>query len=708
MSSKQYLIPAIQILVGTVLTLATGGATAGFLSALNKFGIASIIGGGIGLVASFITTPGDSSLDSSPMYRFGGALTNHRGEGEYIPINLGENLLTPLCVSTLLHIEGDTDMIERVYLLGWQMKIHNDSVATGGDDLKSRVQIADTNILDIDEDATVTCLRSTGNNGKLPGFSRVGTPYEQGNVKLQKDDEHIYVMKAAAEAIYMQFEWPGGMYYVSDGHGLYRASGGCKFEYRLANTDDPWKAMNLGDNDSIFDTLQPYFQNLDNPDWTPTPADRQSYTSKSGVWFIYDDPTTQHVRKIAKFTFPNGEGQYEIRLTGTDDDSEKFVRAPTISTIYEVNDGPITTLAGVSLLGVKFRANEQLSNQEPLLKILALGIEVEKLESSGTGYTDNPASLAYGLMRKDYLGLGLLLENSEFDKTGSFTDLADTCNETVTYKTDPGGKTTTRKRHTCNLVLDTSAPARDWLQHILVPARANLYSAEGQLRVFREETRSSDRTFESRPGQTNRYNVLKTDGGQPMIDVVEVPASEQYNAVYVRFIDKDDNYRQRTKRIALSDSVGTTIPEDRYDIFAPAVNNEAEAIELGQFLLNKFNYSTHLLTLGVGWPDLDLVPGERITVYNSDFQWSGDVMDFTVLGCAMSRGGEGVVVGREYNSSIYTASSVLPRNPSYNTNTIKSITLRDGSTEIKTPWYSLFPKVYLSQVNAKVVKTTNA
>lgn len=667
-SFSRFIVPLASIVVGGIIILATGGAATPAATALwSKVGVGLLISGGLGLVTGLITAPGGQSLGSSPNYSFAN-VSNHRGEGEPIPLVYGEVEYAPLAISTTVDMskDADVDIIERVYLLGWgPMEVYDSTgILPGSKDeqreILERVKINGLRILDLDPDASCEYLsQTTASVKRLKGYNRIGRPFPQSPTQLGKDDVFLYTMKDDADGVHITFDWPSGLYRIDSDGDVAVTAAGVKFQFRVADSGAAWQDMKIGgtveDTRTVIQKLlypNPIYKNVKsdvNPNWLLTWAFVR--TPVDGEYYVHGN-TRGFKREIVKFTFED-RGRYEIRLTGLYNNVDSVVE-PTVTRVTEIDNGDVTTVEGVSLLGVRFRSNEQTRGSEPILKIKARGLKIEKLETAGrpTGWTNNGVSIAYDFLAKRNVVLGLWLdEDDDFDAGAGGTWETEAIaieSETFSITPDKGGAKLTGTLGRCSLIIDTQAAARDWLNHILATFRGSVYEVEGQFRLMREKTVSSVRTFEARPGQAGRYNVLSDQGGRPILDVTDLDANERYNRVVLRYVDADRDFVQRTITKIESAAVGVTIPERTLDIFLPGIASEGQALHEATYILAKARDSTTLIRWGVAWGDLDLVPGDRVTVNIEYPQWAGDTKDFWVLGLEYGLDGVGYIVGREY------------------------------------------------------------
>jgi hypothetical protein len=671
-SFRQFIPQAGAIVLGGVLALIPG---------TQSIGIGLLVSGALGVGVGLLTAPGGAGLESSPTYRLDVA-TNFRGEGEPIPMVYGEDELTPPAISTLLDTDGDSDVIESVYLLGrGPMLVHDDDEEEGGEDLLARCTINDVPLAEVDPLAVVKVLRETTAAGTLEGFSRIARAYAQARTKLEKDVVHSYTMKADADAVHMVFDWPNGILKLDSKGRARTGAGGVKFEYRTAGSSDTWTAMDLGavikTEKTIVGLIEKFglrfgggsAQNQktktvieaskDNPDWWPTAPEDGVNEIKEGVYWV-KDATRSHIRKVAKFKFPSN-GTYEIRLTGQVDDDANDVRAPVVHSIFEVEYKAVTSVTGLTILGLKIHGNEQLRNQVHVFKIVAKGRQIAKAEASyAVGWTNNGISVAYDILTDTAGGLGLA--EAVVGKTSTWDTLAAAVEaETYTIKMSPTGETRTGKNGRCNLVMDTRAAARDWLNHVLATFRGVLYEAEGLIEVAREAAGSSARTFESRPQQAGRYNIVRNEDGSSTLDVTQVPETERYTKVSVRFVDSEDGWQQRT----VSETEQDAGEDDKeIEIFMPAITTEYQALRKARFLLGKARDARDIARWQVAWGDLDLLPMEVVTVNAEWPQWTSDTKDFVILAIHYAGLGVGTIIAREYVAALFTATPTnVAKNP---------------------------------------------
>lgn len=693
-SFVQYLVSAVQIVAGGILAYFG-----------NPYGVPLIVSGAAGFAATFLTAPGNSSLASSPTYGFD-ELGNHRGEGEPIPVVYGEHMLTPLAISTLVDNDDDGEILLRGYLLGrGRMKVFEQKTYTvfgktgtinssfrkllGGietSDIYERCLINDVPIRDIDPDATVVVRHGDATETVVPGFDQTGRPQPITTTKLEQGSSFLYTMNADSDAIYMRFVWPGGIYKSNGKGGAGQSASGVKFEYRIAGTTGPWKAMDLLTNTESSPLLYTSFGSSPsglftpvsqkdkpgtlNPKWWPKVPEDNIKSYQKGTYYVKGN-TRSTVRVGAKFYFPEGKDTYQIRLTGTNFDDNNDVRTATIQQIIEIENTDAQTYDGLATVWVRLRATPQLGNREPTFKMRTLGREVYNPVTALTEWTDNAAWCIRDFILNATFGLGQWLDSSDMDEGvgGTWRDYAESCDESETVETNTGeAKTTTEARHRLNLVVDTRAPARDWLNQMSLASRASIFSSEGLIKVsYDDVTAVVDRTFETREAnESNRKNV-KVDGeGRSTLRLTGVERREHYNRVRVRYVDRDRGWAEKTVTIPDVDDpvVGVTEPEVAFEIFLLGCTGRGEAKRMGDYFYNLAQYSRWFAQFQVAWGDLDLEPGDLVRVYSEWPEWPSDYRDFKVLTSAFTPDGGGTLVGREYSSSVF-GSTVKPLEKQY-------------------------------------------
>jgi hypothetical protein len=714
---SQFAVPVGMIVLGGILIATGWGAGPG--TALAKVGAAGVgltVSGGLGIIGGLISSSGQEGYSSSPTYS-AVRVTNHRGDGEPIPYVYGEEHLTPLCIHTGLSTNGLNDLVERVYLLGWgEMEVYRKTSGSGlfwtdpkkqaqvnMKSLLSRITLNDVSITEMDPLAHATVLTTSAGQdlGKVPYFNQVGRPYVQTPTKLDKDVEHLYTMAGEADEAHIVFDWPNGLLKVDSGGDWKRSASGVRFEYRDAEKGDvstnPWIKANLGgkietstggftvtlkrptdpDISDDVDTSKPpgilpdgatpedlELSNL-NPDWTAT-AKHDNINKRVAGQYYTSGKSRSFVRRVAVIRFQT-RGRYEIRLTGLTSDDSNDVRAATVSLIIEHSAESVCNIPGVTLLAVRFKAKEQLRGAEPILKIQCLGRKIKKLEDSmNVGWSDNVASVAYDLLTDVDGSVGLWFDTSDIDDGvgGTWRTIATTLeNNTITATPTGGGAAVTEKLGRCNLVVDTLAPASDWLNRILSIGYCWAYESEGLLKLVRDEVKSSVRTYEARVGQSG-CNVLKTAENASTLEMTEIESKERYNSFVVEYRDKDELWAQRkTPKLTTSAAVGSTIPEKALRLFMPGITSEAQAKEFRNYLKDRTVNSVQLVRFGVSWGELDVEPGDRITVNADWLGWAGSTKDFNVQGIQYGVDGSGVIIGREYSAGGQTSSSDTVRPP---------------------------------------------
>ena len=676
-SFKQFAVQSITIVAGIVLTAIPGTQT---------IGIGLLVSGGLGIAAGFITAHGGGGLESSPTYRPDGA-TNIRGEGERIPVVYGEVMMTPLAIHARHFSRGDEDEVEMVLLLGrGPMQVYKNRRFTflgRRTDLRERITINDVPIAEVDKDADIVVRRDFDAGDTLPGFSKTSTPYPASADKLEDGESYTYQTHGEVDAVQIQLDWPSGLYHRDKNGGITENQAGLKFEVRKQGSTGEW---------ILFDILRPmanakanngaqwpYGQGPWGKDTSLNPSQVQA-----GVAYI-EKNNPSHLRVHAMLDFagydeyfeqegyppaykPSGidSGAWDIRITGvgTTDDSRN-VRAPVPSAVFEISDQPLTNVDNLTVLGIKYKAGAALGDTAHTIKVRTLGRQIAQLEDWGeTEWTDNAVSQIHDYMTNDEFGCGA--DSSKFDLTASgiWRSLAEEIETTtVTVKSEKGGETKTLKLGRCNVAIDTEADHREWVNRMLATFRGAIFEVQDQFVIKRDKTRSSSRTFESRPGQSGRYNIVAGRDGLPSHTLTQVPDTERYSHVSVRFIDADENFQQRTVTEQW-ESLDDEEEENHHEIFLPTINNEYAAIREARYIL-ALSRIRWVARWQVAWGDIDITPLDHVTV-NADWpQWSGDTKDWVALAIVYAGNGVGEIVARESVDTVHDEPSTAQRQKPY-------------------------------------------
>lgn len=472
--------------------------------------IGKLIGVGLTMLAGGSTgRRSRSSLDESTRYGFDN-LTNNARDGGAVPVIYGQEQVAPQLVSTNLIQSGETQVLHLLFL-----------VCEGEIESITTVRLNDTPI-ETFQGASYDTRLGTSGQSVITDFNQRGVSYDAGT-HLGSGTIHTHEMREEADELVLNFAWLGGLVYVgSDGSANWVDSkvkvewkryGAADTTYAIWNQTTPtgWRSMGNGS-----------FQ-MDGKSFTVMRRQmRMKLTGTTGV----------------------GRGRYVFRVTGQGANEARKIREPDLTGIVEVSSDQ-RTYAGRALLAVRCPASGQLSGGIPRVTCLVKGKKVYNPATGLTAWSRNPVWCLRDLLLNSTYGLGQWISSTDIDDGvgGSWRTAAAACDATVTT---PLGLS--EARHELDLVMDVKAPARDWIDQICRGMRADVYAAEGLLKISRHVDGATVRAFSEDEGDGVRKGILtlqEGDGGErsTLIERGE-DEGQRWTAMRIRHVDRDDGYRQ--------------------------------------------------------------------------------------------------------------------------------------------------------------------
>lgn len=581
----------------------------------------------VSLALSFATTflfaPGNRGDDSSPTYgidRFGNTLPL----GSPIPIVIGTRVrVEPPLISLTTKIQGARPTFNALYLVSYGELENFDS------DLLKRLKINGQPA------ESMTGLKATMRYGaagqtQIPGFDLFGRGQDYSVFFKDGSVSVTHEMVDVADEIHLMLVWSGGLFRTKSDGGIAGTSGGVKIEtLDLGDPKAKWQPASIDKTGG---------RNADWRNYLEKPGD-----ATAGTWYTSGN-TTQTLRRQIEYRFPK-RGRYKVKITGTLWDDAKQRRSPTLTGVNEVTQDASRTYEGYAVLGLEGIPSETLSGEAPRVTLFAKGVKMLDPRSGASAATDNPALILRHMLRDSKWGYGYAA-NRVHDASGqSFRTFADRCDGLVSVRNG-----SSEKRYTWNGVLDARVPIEDHAQAILQTCRAALYEADGQVRIAEDVGAASARVFDARAVTTNRRNVLADDEGRPILSYPRVHADQRFTHVVVQYVDaRDDRFELTTFTYPDPPATDPKPREVRMLGITRTTQAEREANYLYQLL-----QADELVEIGIGWGDHDLLPFERITVF--DDYWNPAGKDYVVLSLRFGgEGGRGTVHGIEYVAGAYGA-----------------------------------------------------
>lgn len=498
------------------------------------------IGKAIGLGLTLIFGSGlgrrrGGGLDNSPTYGFD-SLQNPTRAGGPPYLIYGQHLCAPYIVSINTMQEGNGQILYLLCLVG------EGEVEEIGD-----VRLNDTPISSFTGTgaggATIGASYETrlGTSGQtaVAGFNQIGVAYDAGT-KLDQGATHVHEMRAAANEIVFNFIWPSGLYGVGSEGDTYFIGGEVQVFYK------PYGAA-----DSAYTAWTTYI-----PPWEP----------RNGGLHVWGGESQSTVRQQMRIQF-NAAERYTFKIVGNASDETGKVRAPTLASVIEVTNDT-RTYPNRALLAIKCPASAQLQGGIPRVTCVVKGRKVYNPSTGLTAWTRNPVWILRDLLLNTRYGLGRWIDSGDLDDGvgGSWRDVATVCDSITSV---PGGAS--EARHEFDMVLDTKAPAREWIDQILRTCRATLFASGGKLKLARHGAGASVRSFSEDEGDGIRKGILATVEGDGVerSTLVEryLDDGERWTVARFSFTDRSASYKRQTitirdQRIALVSPwiFGTSFP----------------------------------------------------------------------------------------------------------------------------------------------------
>jgi len=527
-----WLLGGLQLLAGIFLTATGLGA---------GIGIKLIASGALSLLSQAMGGKARSGLDSSPRYGFDNA-SNITIEGQPIPVIYGEEVVAPPIVSAIVKQEGSEQVLYMLMAVCEGEISGISEVKLNGTSLSSFPRAWSLTKLGT-SDQTSTWRRLSSNGSSYiseAGFNQTGVPYNA-DTRLSTGETHVFEMRASASELWLTLRWPGGLFEASKNGGTITAGWAGRVYVKAYGAADSTYVEFLIPKDSTGKRVQGDFSD-----------------TKWGPWTTYA-ATNSDLRRtmIVRFTTA---GRYVVKVAGLSADDNKARRAPTLVLVTEISD-EVRAYADTALLAVRCTASSQLSGSFPTVTCKVKGRLLYDPRDGTTAWGRNPALIVRDLLTNTRYGLGARISSSRIDDGvgGTFRTFADRCDANVT----PPGRSA-EARYQWDGVLDTLAPAREWLEFILSTCRAQLFQSQGLLKLSEDRDGASVRSFTEDPATagSTRHGILAARGVSSLT-VRQLGDSERSTVVRVQHRDRVKDWRKATAvvqswRINIGSIVGGT------------------------------------------------------------------------------------------------------------------------------------------------------
>jgi len=277
---------------------------------------------------------------------------------------------------------------------------------------------------------------------------------------------------------------------------------------------------------------------------------------------------------------------------------------------------------GVAYIALQFQYDQAVwKNGKPEITCLVEGAKVydPRLDSTqttipGSGsqrvndsttwtYSTNPALCLANYLISTQYGMEEDTARIDFDLVA---DAADICDENVSI---PGS--TTQKRYTVNIVLDTSSPFEANIELLIGAMNGVCYYSGGKWRIFAGAWSAS------------QFSLSESDLVNAGIDIVTAyPYKDRWNSVRGSFVDASRNYQfvefQPVSNASYVSADGATIWKD---ITISTCTNVYEA-QRTAILIARRSRNSQVITIRCGMSAWKIRPFETGTVTLSELGWS--------------------------------------------------------------------------------------
>lgn len=513
-----WLLGGLQLLAGIFLTATGLGA---------GIGIKLIASGALSLLSQVMGGKSRSGIDSSPRYGFDNA-SNVTIEGQPLSIIYGEEVVAPPIVSAIAKQEGSAQVL---YLLL--------AVCEGEIESISEIKLNGTTLSSFSGAWSIVKTGassqsaewrryanggSTGSYVVESGFNQTGVPYSA-STAVGTGQSHVHEMRAVADELWLTLRWPGGLFENGKNGGTVTAGWAGRIYVKPYGAADTAYAEFLIPKDPTGARVQGDFA-----------------STVWGPWTTFAN-TTSDLRRTMIVRF-SSRGRYVVKVTGLSADDAKARRTPTLTLITEVlNEN--RAYEGTALLAIKCPASAQLSGSFPTVTCKVKGLKLYDPRDASTAWSRNPALIVRDLLTSTRYGLGARIPSTRIDDGvgGTFRTFADRCDETIT----PPGREA-MARYQWDGVLDTLAPAREWLEFVLATCRAQLFQSQGKLKLSEDRDGASVRSFTEAPTTAGsvRHGILATANGVSSLTVRQLGDSERSTVVRIQHRDREKDHRKAT------------------------------------------------------------------------------------------------------------------------------------------------------------------
>ena len=553
-----------------VPALGMTASTLTFWGHVAQFGL--IVGGGL-LINAIFPPPSVDSDDSSPTYGWNSE-TNQIGEGHAWPVLYGTAKVVPYLISRHITTDDDKQYLNLLFAVA-------DHAVDSITDIKID-EVAYTNYEDIEVQIRYGAL----DQEVIPYFHNSSTEKTVG-YKLDEEinirpDYSITTDGNQVEELAIGVNIPSGVFALNSSGGK---------EFNTINISIWYRPVG-----GTWETLEVYHR-------IPGEEDHEyEYTLSTNIRIFGKTSETVRRQYVIKDLDPD---QYEVSvgfcvIPNTDDKhyGSDCYWEYLQETIYQE-----FTFPGVSLIGIKALATDQLNSSQPKITCIAsrnyVDIYDPVAEEWVQKYAHNPAWICYDILVNDFYG-GAISEDriiyNEFNNWGNF------CSNT----------------YLCGIYFDTILDLVQAKSRVETIGRGLVVQKGTNFGVIIDKPETPVQLF-------GEGNILQGTFKQSFL-----PKSERATVIDLTFWDSEDNYEQKTITV-FGDNYDPAEPEIKSQVILYASVTKTLAYEYVKFLLNCNQYQLRTVEFQV---DIDAIAcsiGDVVNVASDVPQWgySGRVVTST-------------------------------------------------------------------------------
>lgn len=313
------------------------------------------------------------------------------------------------------------------------------------------------------------------------------------------------------------------------------------------------------------------------------------------------------------------------------------VTGGTKYTFYDsVTPSNYTNVGGypkMAWLDMNFVVSNEL-NGNPSVSCFVKGRKVYDTRTGKTAYSTNPAMCLRDFILSKRFGLGKWITSENIDED-SFKEVADYCDEIITYK-GSNGETISCKRYELNIVIDQKQSALDWISDILGNFCGFLVCSQDKLFLKIEKPENIVYKFNDSNSSDLSVAPLALDDTPNRYSVSFIDPLNNWNSVEAIVEDFSDQ-KNRGKIIEKSVSLeGTT--------------SQNQALRLARFYRDYNAICFKTISFKTGQQAMHLEPGDVI-----EFSFHNVFRDepFRITEIKENNDGTFEISARNYNKDIY-------------------------------------------------------